>query len=99
LLLQQWTDEDARSVPSAGRWAIHCGSDDRGTCGRRPPVDPAGNVRRGLVQAWADLPEPRDAAGLARSFGVDRAVDTIDLTIASAEIHALVGLNGGGKPP
>ena len=29
LLLQQWIAEDARSVPPAGRWAIHRGSDDR----------------------------------------------------------------------
>jgi ABC-2 type transport system ATP-binding protein len=37
------------------------------------------------------------AAGLVRSFGVDRAVDTVDLTVAAGETHALVGLNGAGK--
>jgi len=37
------------------------------------------------------------AQGLTRCFGVDRAVDGVDLTVASGEIHALVGLNGAGK--
>ena len=37
------------------------------------------------------------ARGLTRWFGADRAVDGVDLTVASGEIHALVGLNGAGK--
>jgi ABC-2 type transport system ATP-binding protein len=37
------------------------------------------------------------ARGLTRWFGEDRAVDGVDLTVASGEIHALVGLNSAGK--
>ena len=37
------------------------------------------------------------ARGLTRWFGADRAVDGVDLTVASGQIHALVGLNGAGK--
>ena len=37
------------------------------------------------------------AQGLTRWFGADKAVDGVDLTVASGEIHALVGLNGAGK--
>ena len=37
------------------------------------------------------------AQGLTRWFGADRAVDGVDLTVASGQIHALVGLNGAGK--
>jgi ABC-2 type transport system ATP-binding protein len=35
--------------------------------------------------------------GLTRSYGPDRAVDAVDLTVTRGEIHALVGLNGAGK--
>jgi ABC-2 type transport system ATP-binding protein len=37
------------------------------------------------------------ASGLSRSFGEERAVDVMDLTVRPGEIHALVGLNGAGK--
>ena len=37
------------------------------------------------------------AQGLTRCFGADKAVDGVGLTVASGEIHALVGLNGAGK--
>lgn len=32
-----------------------------------------------------------------RSFGDERALDGLDLTVAPGEIHAVVGLNGAGK--
>jgi ABC-type multidrug transport system ATPase subunit len=38
-----------------------------------------------------------NARRLTRWFGADNAVDGVDLTVASGEIHALVGLNGAGK--
>lgn len=43
-----------------------------------------------------DAPVLRLSA-LRRSFGPERAVDGVDLTVRSGEIHALVGLNGAGK--
>jgi len=38
-----------------------------------------------------------DASDLCRSFGVERAVDHVDLHVLPGQIHALVGLNGAGK--
>ena len=35
--------------------------------------------------------------GISKSFGGIRALDNVDLTIASGEIHALLGENGAGK--
>ena len=40
---------------------------------------------------------PIVAESLVRSFGDDRAVAGIDLTVEYGEIHAIVGLNGAGK--
>lgn len=40
---------------------------------------------------------PLLAQGLVRRFGEEIAVDHIDLSVASGEIHAIVGLNGAGK--
>ena len=37
------------------------------------------------------------AHSLTRSFGTDRALDGVDLTVDTGQIHALVGLNGAGK--
>ncbi|MFD1807662.1 ATP-binding cassette domain-containing protein [Gemmobacter lanyuensis] len=38
-----------------------------------------------------------EARGLTRSFGGLRAVDHVDFTLNSGEIHALIGPNGAGK--
>ncbi|GIG41240.1 ABC transporter ATP-binding protein [Cellulomonas phragmiteti] len=38
-----------------------------------------------------------DVRAVRRAFADDRAVDGIDLTVRSGEIHAIVGLNGAGK--
>jgi branched-chain amino acid transport system ATP-binding protein len=38
-----------------------------------------------------------EVRGLSRSFGGVRAVDGVDLTVATDEIHGLIGPNGAGK--
>ena len=38
-----------------------------------------------------------DVSGVRRSFGTEVAVDGLDLTVRTGEIHAIVGLNGAGK--
>src|SRR5690606_4331480 len=40
-----------------------------------------------------------EARGITKIFGTLRACDSIDLAIASGEIHALLGENGAGKSP
>jgi ABC-2 type transport system ATP-binding protein len=40
---------------------------------------------------------PLATVGITRRFGNVSAVDDVDLTVESGEIHALVGLNGAGK--
>lgn len=37
------------------------------------------------------------ATGLAKSFGRSRALDGLDLTVATGEVHGLLGPNGAGK--
>src|SRR5664279_5307887 len=73
-------------MTAVNRWGSGSPSPGAASPGRR--VVTAASKASGPVVA---------AAGLVRSFGVDRAVDTVDLTVACGEIHALVGLNGAGK--
>ncbi len=40
---------------------------------------------------------PLRAEGVRKTFGPERALDGVDLSLAAGEIHALVGLNGAGK--
>lgn len=40
---------------------------------------------------------PLRAEGVTKTFGPERALDGVDLSLAAGEIHALVGLNGAGK--
>lgn len=42
-------------------------------------------------------PTPLRAEGVVKTFGSERALDGVDLSLAAGEIHALVGLNGAGK--
>ena len=35
--------------------------------------------------------------GLVKSFGKSRALDGVDLTVASGEVHGFLGPNGAGK--
>jgi branched-chain amino acid transport system ATP-binding protein/branched-chain amino acid transport system permease protein len=49
-------------------------------------------------QPWARPPESVLAAeGIVRLFGGVRAVDGVDLRLASGQVHAVVGSNGSGK--
>ena len=54
-----------------------------------------------MSSAPATGPRPADVllemVGVRRSFGDERAVDGLDLTVRAGEIHAIVGLNGAGK--
>ncbi|MFN2219153.1 MAG: ATP-binding cassette domain-containing protein, partial [Anaerolineae bacterium] len=36
-------------------------------------------------------------SGLAKSFGQTRALDGLDLSVRSGQVHALLGPNGAGK--
>ena len=38
-----------------------------------------------------------EAAGLRKSFGTTRALDGLDLTVATGEVHGFLGPNGAGK--
>src|SRR5579864_8921511 len=38
-----------------------------------------------------------DVAGLRKSFGRTRALDGLDLTVATGEVHGFLGPNGAGK--
>jgi len=45
----------------------------------------------------ASAPPLLEIRGLCKSFGPVRALDAVDLTVRSGEIHALLGENGAGK--
>lgn len=49
--------------------------------------------------AAADVPSGLavEVAGVRKSFGRVKAIDGVDLTVRSGEIHGLVGANGSGK--
>ena len=38
-----------------------------------------------------------DVRGLQKTFGDVRAIDGLDLTVATGQVHGLVGPNGAGK--
>src|SRR3974390_3081510 len=38
-----------------------------------------------------------EVAGLEKSFGQTRALDGLDLTVATGEVHGFLGPNGAGK--
>ncbi len=37
------------------------------------------------------------ASGLVKDFGATRALDHLDLTVRTGEVHGFLGPNGGGK--
>ncbi|QPC87722.1 ATP-binding cassette domain-containing protein [Mesorhizobium sp. NBSH29] len=55
--------------------------------------------RRGIVEASSatEAQNLLEVRGLTKIFGTLRACDSVDLTIAKGEIHALLGENGAGK--
>jgi ABC-type multidrug transport system, ATPase component len=43
------------------------------------------------------MPTAIEVAGLRKSFGRTRALDGLDLTVATGEVHGFLGPNGAGK--
>jgi ABC-type multidrug transport system ATPase subunit len=39
-----------------------------------------------------------EASGLRKSFGPTKALDGLELTVRTGEVHAFLGPNGAGKP-
>ena len=39
-----------------------------------------------------------EASGLRKSFGPTRALDGLNLTVRTGEVHAFLGPNGAGHP-
>ena len=60
------------------------------------PLEPDPLVPDSLVAAGS-APPAVELTGLRKTYGVVRAVDGLDLTIASGEIVAVLGPNGAGK--
>jgi branched-chain amino acid transport system ATP-binding protein/branched-chain amino acid transport system permease protein len=59
-------------------------------------IDPRPEYLRSLLPA-RERPSELALDGLALSFGGVRAVDGVDLTLESGQIHGLIGPNGSGK--
>lgn len=51
----------------------------------------------GVADAVATASSALELRGVSKAFGSLRAVDGVDLEVATGEIHAIVGLNGAGK--
>ena len=60
------------------------------------PPDRGGTAILGIkgVGQWAAMLETR---GIVKDFGGTRALDRVDFSVRSGEVHALVGENGAGK--
>ena len=43
------------------------------------------------------MPNPISVSGLVKNFGTTRALDGLDLEVASGEVHGFLGPNGAGK--
>src|SRR5207249_698153 len=64
---------------------------------RRAPPRPRPTLRN--MSTAAD-PSPESAIlveGLTKTFGPTRALDGLDLTVATVEVHGFLGPNGSGK--
>lgn len=40
-----------------------------------------------------------DMTGISKSFGTNKVLESINLTLRSGEVHALMGENGAGSRP
>ncbi|WP_433224772.1 ABC transporter ATP-binding protein [Microtetraspora malaysiensis] len=62
-----------------------------------PGTTAPGTTGTGAVTTGAVAPDAVSCRGLRYSFGRTRAVDGVDLTVASGEVFGLLGPNGAGK--
>src|ERR1022692_227869 len=75
------------------------------TAPSRRPECPAGRtagrggaeLRTGARPTLATVTAGIEVTGLRKSFGRTRALDGLDLTVASGEVHGFLGPNGSGK--
>jgi len=71
-------------------------SESRKALPAKRSIDPRPELLRALLPAPSQ-PAELALGGLALSFGGVRAVDGVDLTVTSGQIHGLIGPNGSGK--
>jgi ABC-2 type transport system ATP-binding protein len=65
------------------------------------PIAEAGSFRKtydtGAVRANGNVRAAISVSGLVKNFGASRALDHLDLTVRTGEVHGFLGPNGAGK--